>query len=115
MGTTCSLVGAYILAGEIGKHCRRGSGGDADGSATKDALSSAFKAYEETFRPFIDQVQRGLSDGSSSWDRVPSTSFGIAVFHFLLAIASFFRLDVLARFVLRENVQGWALPDYNML
>jgi 2-polyprenyl-6-methoxyphenol hydroxylase-like FAD-dependent oxidoreductase len=115
MGTTCSLVGAYILAGEIGNHCRRGSGGDADGSATKDALSSAFKGYEETFRLFIDQVQRGLSDGPSSWDRVPSTSFGISVLHFLLAIASFFRLDILARFVLRENVRGWALPDYDML
>ncbi|EAW20344.1 putative FAD-binding monooxygenase [Aspergillus fischeri NRRL 181] len=115
MGTTSSLVGAYILAGEIGKHCKRSSRGDIDGSTTKDALSRAFKAYEETFRPFIDQVQRGLLDGSSFWDRVPSTSFGIAVLHFVLAIASFFRLDVLARFVLRENVQGWALPDYDML
>jgi hypothetical protein len=24
-------------------------------------------------------------------------------------------LDILARFVLRENVRGWALPDYDML
>ncbi|GIJ90472.1 hypothetical protein Asppvi_009427 [Aspergillus pseudoviridinutans] len=112
MGTTCSLVGAYVLAGEIGKHCGGGSGVDTDGSAMKGALSSAFKAYEQTFRPFIDQVQKGLSEGSSSWDQVPSTSFGIAVLYFFLAIASFFRLDVLAKWVLREDVKGWALPDY---
>jgi hypothetical protein len=38
--------------------------------------------------------------------RFPSTSFGIAVFDFLLAIASIFRLDILARFVLCEDING---------
>jgi hypothetical protein len=50
MGTTSSIVGAYILAGEIGRHC--GLGGD----DTKDGLATALKAYEQKLRPFMDQV-----------------------------------------------------------
>lgn len=43
MRTTSSLVGAYILAGEISKH-----------HGTKDDLSTALKAYDQTFWLFMD-------------------------------------------------------------
>lgn len=87
MGTTRILVGVYILVGEIGKQCKRSFGGDIDGSTTKDALSRAFKAYG-IFRPFLDQVQRGLSNGYSFSDRLPSTSL-VLLFSILPSVYSY--------------------------
>ncbi|KAF1046819.1 MAG: hypothetical protein GAK38_02218 [Xylophilus sp.] len=43
MGTSAALVGAYVLAGEIGRHA-------AD-------LPAAFAAYHRTLQPFIDHCQ----------------------------------------------------------
>ncbi|ODM14914.1 hypothetical protein SI65_09666 [Aspergillus cristatus] len=113
MGTTSSLVGAYILAGEISKHCGRprAAGGD-EGHATKDGLSTALKVYNQKFRPFMDQVQKGLAKGSTVWDWIPSTPLGIAFFNFLLGVAAFLRLNVFGKWIIREDVRGWTLPDY---
>jgi 2-polyprenyl-6-methoxyphenol hydroxylase-like FAD-dependent oxidoreductase len=61
MSTTSGIVGAYILAGEVGRHCGRSDIEDADaGDDTYDGLAIALKAYEQKFRPFIDQVQEGV-------------------------------------------------------
>ena len=43
MGTTSCIVAAYILVGEIEKHC--------GGSGSKDDLLTAPKAYNRKFRP----------------------------------------------------------------
>ncbi|KAA8641463.1 hypothetical protein EYZ11_002262 [Aspergillus tanneri] len=102
MGTTCGIVGAYILAGEMSRHK------DADGRS----LSIALKAYEETFRPFMDQVQHGVADENRFWERFVVTPWGIAIIYVVMAIVSFFRLNFLGQFVLREGVKGWELPDY---
>lgn len=48
MGTTSSLVGAYVLAGEIRKHCSRSG-------AAKEEISRALHAYEECFGLFMKQ------------------------------------------------------------
>lgn len=103
MGTTSSLVGAYILAGEIAKYCWH--------SETSNDLSDALSAYEQKFRPFMDQVQHAIAEEEHNW-MMPTTPFGIAVLHFVVGMASFFRLDILGRFILRENVKNWVLPDY---
>lgn len=108
MGTSSSIVGAYVLAGEIGKSYGKASGI----TIPKDGLATALETYEKKLRPFMNQVQKGLTDGNNFMDRFPSSSFGIAVLHFLIGVASFFRLDILARWVLRENIQGWELPEY---
>ncbi|KAH6676222.1 hypothetical protein B0J14DRAFT_690420 [Halenospora varia] len=102
MGTTSAIVGAYILAGEIGKHC----GGD----NTKDNLANALEAYEEKFRPFMNQVQKGILE-DSGWDMMPTTEFGIAVMNRLMGLASFLKIN-LGNWFLRENVKNWDLPDY---
>lgn len=104
MGTTSSLVGAYILAGEIAKHCGN--------SGTKDDLPTALSAYERKFRPFMDQVQHAVAEDSHDW-MMPTGTIGIAILNFVVGIAAFLRLDILGRFVLREDVKNWALPDYN--
>ncbi|KAF7586293.1 hypothetical protein BBP40_009149 [Aspergillus hancockii] len=104
MGTTSSLVGAYILAGEIGRHC----------TGPEENVSLALKAYDQRFRPFMNRVQKGLTEGSTFWDYTPSSSWGIAILHVLLALTALLRLDILSKFVLRENPSGWKLPEYKM-
>jgi 2-polyprenyl-6-methoxyphenol hydroxylase-like FAD-dependent oxidoreductase len=111
MGTTSGIVGAYILAGEIGRHCANPNGEDGDIKAdTIDGLAKAFKAYEEKFRPFMDQVQKGVSENTS----YPSSAFSIAVMNRLLGIASFLKINV-GKWMLKEDVKGWNLPDYREL
>lgn len=109
LGVTASLVGAYILAGEIEKSCGL--------SGTKDGLSTALKTYDEKFRPYIDHVQRGVSGDkgwmSSIWDRIMDTHLGIRIVYYFVAFASFLRLDRILGFLMLENVKGWNLPDYS--
>ncbi|OBT63175.1 hypothetical protein VE03_07854 [Pseudogymnoascus sp. 23342-1-I1] len=111
MGTTSAMVGAYILAGEIGKHCGRSDGGDASkGGDSKDGIAAALKAYEQKFRPFMNHVQKGV-EKSSGWESLLSTSFGIAVINFLVGIASLFKVNV-GSWSLKEDMKGWDLPEY---
>ncbi|KAL5353832.1 hypothetical protein ACLOAV_001876 [Pseudogymnoascus australis] len=111
MGTTSAMVGAYILAGEIGRHCGRSEGGNANkGGGSNDEISAALKAYEQKFRPFMDHVQKGIEE-SSGWDSFMSTSFGIAVINFLVGVASFFKVNI-GKWSLKENIKGWDLPEY---
>jgi 2-polyprenyl-6-methoxyphenol hydroxylase-like FAD-dependent oxidoreductase len=104
MGTTSAIVGAYVLAGEIGTHC--------GGSGTKEALPSALKSYEQKFRPFMEQVQDGITPESGYWTKIPTSPLGIAILNFLLGLAAFFRLDAFAKLIASEDVKGWSLPDY---
>ncbi|KAI0126192.1 hypothetical protein BJ170DRAFT_463368 [Xylariales sp. AK1849] len=117
MGTTSGIVGAYILAGEIGSHCGGSFDGKDGGYEAKDGLVEALEAYELKFKPFMDQVTKGLSGDSGAWTyMMPSTPLGITVFNFVIGIVSFLRLDVLAKYVLREDaVKGWDLPEYEEL
>ncbi|KAI8713605.1 FAD-binding-3 domain-containing protein [Fusarium sp. LHS14.1] len=106
MGTTSSMMGAYILAGELDKHCRESG---------KRGIPTALKAYDETFRPFMNQVQRGLTQGDSFWERLPDSSFGVTVANFFMWLAMWLRLDVIGKRVLREDVGIWKLPDYETM
>ncbi|KAF2835101.1 FAD/NAD(P)-binding domain-containing protein [Patellaria atrata CBS 101060] len=107
MGTTSAIVGAYILAGEIGRYCRRSNRADVHGENT---LVAALKEYEQRFRPFMNQVQEGVAEDSFT-DKVPWTPFTIAILNFLLGVASFFRVNIF-KWLLKENVKGWDLPEY---
>lgn len=118
MGTTCALVGAYVLAGEIGRHCGRGDaglgeggGGGGDGGL-QGGVEAALAAYDARFRPFMDQVQKGLLDGSDVWDRLPSTQFGITIMNLVLGLAGLLKLNFFGEFVMREKITGWELPEY---
>lgn len=104
MGTTSGIVGVYVLAGEINKHC--------GGSRSKEALPSVLKAFDQTFRPFMDQVQEGILPESGYWTKLPVSPFGIAVLNFFLGLAAFLRLNAFAKLVASEDVKGWSLPNY---
>ncbi|KZL81734.1 fad binding domain protein [Colletotrichum incanum] len=105
MGTTSAVVGAYTLAGEIGKHCATEN--------TRENLATALKAYESKFRPFMDQVQEGISEGGLVWKLWPTGPFGISIFNTLVGVASYLKMNVLGEWILRENVMNWDLPEYD--
>ena len=104
MGTTSAIVGAYVLAGEIGEYC--------GGPGTKQALPSALKSYDQKFRPFMEQVQDGIDPESGYWTKIPTSPLGIAILNLLLGLAAFLRLDAFAKLIASEDVKGWSLPDY---
>ncbi|KAI6084743.1 FAD/NAD(P)-binding domain-containing protein [Hypoxylon rubiginosum] len=107
MGTTCGVVGAYILAGEIARHC--------GGEDSESGLETALKAYEEKFRPFMDQVQEGVASDSKSWGSMPSSAFGIGVLNSIVGLVSFLRIDVAKWFLKEDAVKDWKLPEYSEL
>ncbi|KAK2666894.1 FAD/NAD(P)-binding domain superfamily [Fusarium oxysporum f. sp. vasinfectum] len=107
MGTTSSMVGAYVLVGEIEKQCGR--------SGNRNGLLDALKAYEAKFRPFMSQVQEGISEDQVYCGKIPSLSFGVAIINFVLWLAAFLRLDAISKWLLREDVQNWDLPDYDRM
>lgn len=61
MSTSSAIIGAYILAGEIGIHCGRAGDRRDD---TDDGVTTALKAYEDKFQPFMKRVQKGVGDPS---------------------------------------------------
>jgi hypothetical protein len=111
MGTTSALVGAYILAGEIGRHCGRPNREDTNrGDDTNDGLTTALKAYEQKFRPFMDQVQKGVLE-DSGWSGILSTAFGIEIMNCILEVASLPKVNI-GKYFLKEDVKECDLPEY---
>jgi 2-polyprenyl-6-methoxyphenol hydroxylase-like FAD-dependent oxidoreductase len=98
MGTTCALVGAYILAGEL--------------TATEDrGMEMALQAYDDTFRPYMEEVQKGLvEDGGMT---LPDGRTGVLVFNALAALAALFKINV-GKWMMREDIK-WKLPEYGSL
>ncbi|KAF3760278.1 FAD binding domain protein [Cryphonectria parasitica EP155] len=106
MGVTSSLVGAYVLAGEIG-HAQS----DTD-------LLSALKAYDQKYRPFIDRLQHGISS-KKSWlrklfDNIVATPFGVRVLYWFITLIGLLRLDIVMKFFGHEDTKTWPLPDYKI-
>ncbi|RMZ90362.1 hypothetical protein DV736_g2395, partial [Chaetothyriales sp. CBS 134916] len=124
-GTSAAIVGAYILAGEIATHYGRGDGTGTDnnkvdnakdiGSSSNedDALLSSLSAFETKLRPFIKQIQKGLSSDPNIFDKLPSTWLTVAVFNFIAGVTAFLGLDIIAsRLSEKDNIKGWELPGY---
>ncbi|KAL4795567.1 hypothetical protein BDV19DRAFT_389159 [Aspergillus venezuelensis] len=115
MGSSSALVGSYVLAGEIIKHCSSSTGSSSDFSK-RENIKQALKSYEDTFRPFMADVQEGIERGSTYWNKIPSSRVGVAIVYFVLGVVSFLRLDVLANCFIREGATtGWGLPGYGGL
>jgi 2-polyprenyl-6-methoxyphenol hydroxylase-like FAD-dependent oxidoreductase len=106
MGTSSAIVGAYILAGEIGRHCQQKE--EAEGSYT-----AALQAYDDKFRPFMGQVQKDVGD-PSVFDNIPSP-FTIGSLDKVLWLASCLRLYFFEGFLSDQPVKRWQLPDYESL
>lgn len=112
MGTTCAMVGAYILAGEIGRYCRRGQQDAGSGADEPDSLSAALKNYEQRYRPFVDHMQKGIPEKAESQWSMSGSAFRIGVANCLMGLASLFKINIADIFGIRETVEGWKLPEY---
>ncbi|EME57145.1 FAD-dependent monooxygenase [Amycolatopsis decaplanina] len=71
MGTSLALVGAYVLAGELGRH---------------PGHRDAFRSYETVMRPYVDQAQKvpWIAPRLAS----PKTRAGIGLLHALAGLAA---------------------------
>lgn len=100
-GTTLSLVGAYIMAGELAK--ARANGG-------KDGM----RGYEKWMKPFARRRQRLLPGVPGIG--LPKTEWGINVLYSVvrggLAISKIGWIQKLAGYLSKEERAGEKLPDY---
>ena len=100
MGVSASLVGAYVLAGEINRNTGN--------------LARAFALYDKALRFFVNEIQ----DVNPSLLRLgmPKTRFGITVFLSVTGLAALLRIpDLVARFSSEDRGGGWPLPEYTEL
>jgi 2-polyprenyl-6-methoxyphenol hydroxylase-like FAD-dependent oxidoreductase len=70
MGTSCALVGAYVLAGEL---------------ATHDDPTEAFGAYEARLRPYVERAQR-IAPGAPGLAH-PRSRAGVGILRRVVAVA----------------------------
>ncbi|KAI9701110.1 MAG: hypothetical protein M1836_001779 [Candelina mexicana] len=99
-GTTLALAGAYVLAGEIGKH-----GGD---------LAAGLRGYEERMRPLIDDMQKVPPFFPAIM--APQTAWGIWLRNHIFAFIAWTRiLEFTQRFFAGgfANTDKYGLPDYD--
>lgn len=98
MGASLSVVGAYILAGEL---------------ATKPNFSEAFASYDKMLRPFVTKIQQ-LPPGVPRLAH-PRSAFGISLFNSAIRLISsrFVRkLGKLFSGNKKTEDDGIKLPDY---
>ncbi|EAQ89254.1 hypothetical protein CHGG_05873 [Chaetomium globosum CBS 148.51] len=109
MGTTSAMVGAYILAGEIGKYVSGGLPNEAVG------LAVALKNYEDKFRLFMEGIQKGIPERAESQWTMTGSAFSIGILNLMAGFASFFKLNIADMINIRESVEGWSLPEYEQV
>jgi 2-polyprenyl-6-methoxyphenol hydroxylase-like FAD-dependent oxidoreductase len=95
MGASLSLVGAYVLAGELSRHSNH---------------RDAFAAYERLMRPYVALAQK-LPPGVP-WIAHPKSRLGVSLLHMVLRLAS---SPLLRRFEgpFGSSADKIDLPDYS--
>ncbi|KYF55981.1 FAD-binding monooxygenase [Sorangium cellulosum] len=96
MGASLSLVGAYVLAGELSRH-----------SDHRDA----FAAYEKRMRPYVDLAQK-LPPGVP-WIAHPKSRLGVSLLHTALRVASSPLLRRREGWLVSSPADKVALPHYS--
>jgi 2-polyprenyl-6-methoxyphenol hydroxylase-like FAD-dependent oxidoreductase len=100
MGTTLSLIGSYILAGELAKH--------------GDDVDAALQGYHELMQRPLEKYQK-LSLGDNLY---PSSKLGITITNNILWLLSSLGIDKVVQWVaglLPKSDDGWRLPVYSQL
>ncbi|KAI1864438.1 uncharacterized protein JN550_008995 [Neoarthrinium moseri] len=96
MGTTASLVGAYVLAGELARH---------DGN-----IPAALESYNNVLQPFVTEIQK-LIPGTPNI-LYPKTEWGIWFLHTALGVFTTLKIDKAINMLLPEDKGGWKIPEY---
>lgn len=94
LGTTASLVGAYVLAGELARH--------------GDNVGAALESYETVLRPYVEKVQQ-LPPMNLAIFR---SKLGLNISYFALAILSKLKIDRLVNALMKDDKETWQLPEY---
>ena len=101
MGISGGLVGAYVLAGEL--------------NATPEDPAAAFRRYDQTLRPFVDEIQAAVKPRVLAL-AMPHSRLGVSALRVLVRLVCALRLPerIAAR---RSTDRGgrWALPTYSVL
>jgi len=95
MGTSLALCGAYVLAGELGRHAHH---------------ADAFDAYEKVMRPFVDQAQSVPKFAPRLAS--PHSRLGIAIGYAVLRMASVPGIKTLLSPLLSPKADAIELPNY---
>lgn len=96
MGTSLALVGAYLLAGELG---------------LRDDHTEAFASYERRMRPYVDKAQK-IFPGTLNFAS-PRTRAGIAVSRAVLGFAARPAISsLLGKLTATKTADKISLPDY---
>ncbi|MBK5533595.1 FAD-dependent monooxygenase [Pseudomonas sp. TH08] len=95
MGTSLGLCGAYVLAGELGRHADH---------------VQAFAAYEKLMRPYVDQAQSVPKFAPRLAS--PHSRLGIALGHAVLRLATAPGFKRLFGKILSPKADAIELPDY---
>ncbi|KPM41044.1 hypothetical protein AK830_g5527 [Neonectria ditissima] len=98
-GTTLAMAGAYVLAGEVGRH--------------KGNLAAALGAYEVQMRPMIDDLQKTPPFFPAVM--APQTAWGIWLRNTILGVIAWTRvLEFAQRFFAGSfaSTNKYKLPDY---
>lgn len=95
MGTSLSLTGAYVLAGELAAHVHH---------------RDAFRAYERIMRPYVDQAQ-SLPPGTPRLAN-PKSRAGVALFGVAVRVASTPIIGRLGDRFFTPPADKIDLPDY---
>ncbi|KAI1341802.1 hypothetical protein F5Y15DRAFT_430995 [Xylariaceae sp. FL0016] len=96
MGTTASLVGAYVLAGELARH--------------GDNIELALQSHERVLQPFIDAAQKSPLGAPDVL--YPKSDWGIWFLQTLLGVVTKLKIDQIANRLLPEDKGGWQVPEY---
>lgn len=96
LGTTASLVGAYVLAGELARH--------------GDDVAAALEAYGETLKPFVTNAQK-LAPGAPGL-LYPKSWWGVKLLYTFISGVSILQLDKLFTFLTPTQTAGWQIPEY---
>ncbi|KXG51510.1 Monooxygenase, FAD-binding [Penicillium griseofulvum] len=94
LGTTASLVGAYVLAGELARH--------------GDNVSATLESYERVLQPYVEKAQQ-LPPMNLAIFR---SKLGLNISYFALAILSKLRIDSLVKALTKDEKETWELPQY---
>ncbi|KAK2001481.1 oxidoreductase [Colletotrichum falcatum] len=105
-GTTCAFIGAYVLAGEISKHCSASSGKVSDG------VPAALEAYNQEILGLMKTVQ----DIGFSPSRIyPNSRWALSILNGILWLVTMLKIDKIVQRFRSDDVDGWKLPQYHGL
>lgn len=95
-GTTASLLGSYVLAGELARH--------------GDDITAGLASYDKVLRPYVDEMQK-LFPGAPNI-LYPKTKWGIWGLQTVLGIVTSLKIDKVMNMLLPEGKGGRVIPEY---